>query len=129
AEGLRSALGHDAPRCEHGDAVREVLSLVHEVGGQEDGLAELTEPGDDLPGGPTGGRVEPGRRLVEEHDVGVADEGEGDVEATALPARELRGERVSRVVEADQGDGVLDVAWRSVVPGVQGEALPHRQVG
>ena len=31
--------------------------------------------------------------------------------------------------EADQGDGLVDVAWRAVEAGVQGEALAHGQAG
>jgi hypothetical protein len=40
------------------------------MGGEEDGLAELPEPGDDLPDGAAGGRVEAGGRLVQEDALG-----------------------------------------------------------
>ena len=93
------------------------------------GLAELAEPGDDLPGGPAGRRVEAGGRLVQEDDVGVADQRQGDVEAAALAAGQLGGEGVGLVGQADQGDGVVDVARRPVVAGVELQALAHRQPG
>jgi hypothetical protein len=56
------------------------------MGGEEDGLAEVPEPGDDLPGGAAGGRVEAGGRLVQEDELGVADEGEGEIEPAPLAA-------------------------------------------
>ena len=54
------------------------------MGGEEDGLAELSEPGNDLPGGAAGGRVETSGRLVQEDELGVADEGEGEIEPAPL---------------------------------------------
>ena len=121
--------GDDPPIGEDGDPVREVLGFVHEVGGQEDGLAELAQPGDYLPGRPAGRGVEPGRRLVEEDDVGVADQRQCDIESPTLAARELAGAGVCLVGQPDQGDGVVDPAWRPVVAGVELEALPHGQAG
>ncbi len=129
AEGLGCAFGDDAPVGEDGDPVGQVLGLVHVVGGQEDRLAELAEPGDDLPGGPAGRRIETGGRLVQEDDLGVADQGQGDIEAPALAAGQLRGERVRLLGQADQGDGVVDVARRPVVAGIQLQALAHGQAG
>jgi len=87
--GLGAACGDDPPASEHRDAVGQVLGFVHVVGGQEDCLAELAQAGDDVPRGTACCRVEPGRRFVEEHDLRVADQGERDVEAPALPAREV----------------------------------------
>ncbi len=39
--------------------------------------------------------IEAGCRLVEEHQLGVADQRQGDVEAAQLPARELAGARLA----------------------------------
>jgi hypothetical protein len=50
------------------------------VGGEEDRLAELAEPGDDLPGGPAGGRVKAGGRFVEEDELRVADERQREIQ-------------------------------------------------
>src|SRR5215472_14968203 len=79
AQRLRGTLGHHAPGRQHGDPVGQVFRLVHVVDGEEDGLAELPEPGDDVPGGAAGGRVETSGRLVQEDELWVADEGEREV--------------------------------------------------
>ena len=84
----RGAEGDDAPVDHHGDAVGQRLGLVHEVGGEEDRLAQRAEVLDRRPRLAAGRRVEAGGRLVEEEQVGVADEGEGEVQAAPLAARE-----------------------------------------
>ncbi len=97
------------------------------MGGQEDGLAEVAQAGDDIPRRMPRRGVEAGGRLVEEHDLRVADEGEGDVEPAALAARELGGQGAGLRGEADKGDGVVDIARPRVVAGVQPQAFTHRQ--
>ena len=129
AQRPRGAVGHDAPGREHRDPVGQVLRLVHVVGGEEDRLAELPQPGDDLPGGPAGGRVETGGRLVKEDELGVTDQREREIEPPPLAAGEPGGERACLTGEADQGDGLADVPWRAVEPGVHGQALTYRQAG
>ena len=52
-------------------------------------------------------RVEPGRRLVEEQQVGVADDAEGEVEAPALAAGEAVAALVDGLVEPDQLEALL----------------------
>jgi signal transduction histidine kinase len=69
------------------------------MGGEKDRLAELAEPGDDLPGGPAGGRVEPGGRLVEEDELGVTDQREREIEPPPLAAGEPGGERAGSGVQ------------------------------
>ena len=80
--------GDDPAAGDDRHPVREPLRLVHVVGGQEDGLAELaqTRRSPPRPGG--GRRVEAGRRLVEEEQLGVADQRDADVETAQLAARE-----------------------------------------
>ena len=112
AQRPRGAVSHDAPGGQHRDPVGQVLRLVHVVGGEEDRLAELAQPGDDLPGGPAGGGVETGGRLVEEDELGVADQREREVEPPPLAAGQPGGERARPAGEADQGDGLVDVARR-----------------
>src|SRR5580704_5778332 len=99
------------------------------MGGEEDGLAELPEPGNDLPGGAAGGRVETSGRLVQEDELRVADEGEGEIEAAPLAAGEPGAERARLLGQADQGDGLVDIPRRAIEPGVQGQALPDGQAG
>src|SRR5207302_1065251 len=70
-----------------------------------------------------------GGGLVEEEDFGVADEREGDVEAAALAAGEMRRERGHLIFESHERDRVVDVAGCRVVARVQSETLPDRQAG
>jgi hypothetical protein len=56
------------------------------VGGEQDRLAERAEVLDRLPAAPPRLRVEAGGGLVEEDQVGVAGQREGQVEAAALSA-------------------------------------------
>jgi hypothetical protein len=56
------------------------------MSGEEDGLAELPESGNDLPGGAAGGRVEARSWLVREDELRVADEGESEIELAPLRA-------------------------------------------
>ena len=129
AQRLRGALRHDVPGGDHRDPVGQVFRLVHVMGGEEDGLAELPQPGHDLPGRAAGGRVETGGRLVQEDEFRVADEGEGEIEAAPVAAGEPGAERARLLGEADQGDGLVDISRRAVEPGVHGQALPDGQAG
>ena len=106
AERARRALGDDLAGGDHGDPVGEPLGLLHVVGRQEDRLAELAQPVDDLPRGAARGGVEAGRRLVEEDQLGVADQRERDVEAAALPARERGGALLGLRGEVDERERV-----------------------
>ena len=109
--------------------VGEPLRLVHVVGGEEDGLAEVAQAGDHVPGLAPRRGVEAGRRLVEEEQLGVADQRHADVEAALLAAGETAGAGVRLAAEADQLDRLLDRPRRAVVAGVEPERLAHGQVG
>jgi hypothetical protein len=63
----------------------QVLRLVHVVRAQQDRLAERGEVLDDLPRLVPGRGVEPRRGLVEEQQVRVAGQGDGDVQPPLLP--------------------------------------------
>src|SRR5215831_8628269 len=93
AQRLRRALGHDVAGRQHRDPVGQVFRLVQVMSGEEDGLAEPAEPGNDLPGGAAGGRVETSGRLVQEDEFWVADEGEGEIETAPLAAGQPGAER------------------------------------
>ena len=56
------------------------------MGDQEDGDAALADALDQVPGVAASLRVEPGRELVEDGDLGVADERERDREPLLLAA-------------------------------------------
>ena len=110
AERLGRAAGDDLAVDHHGDAVGEVLRLVHEVRRQEDRLARRAQRADRRPGGAAGVRVKAGRRLVEEQHVGVADEAEREIQPAALAAGQLAGPRVALGVELDELDEVRRAA-------------------
>ena len=116
----------DLPLAQDGDAVGELLGLVEVVRGQQDRLAERAQRADHLPGGPARGRVEAGRRLVEEEDLGVADQAEAEVEPPLLAAGE-RPHRASRF-SSRPTSSITSSASRglAVVAGEEREALPRR---
>ena len=99
------------------------------MGRQEDGLAELAQAGDHVPGLAPGRGVEAGRRLVEEEQLGIADQRQADVEPALLATGEARGARLGLLGEADELDRLVDGARPAVVAGVELERLAHRQLG
>ena len=125
---LRRARRDDAPGRDDRDAVGEGLRLVHVVRGEEDRLAQVAQAADHVPGLAARRGVEAGGRLVEEEQLGVADQGEGDVEPPLLPARERRGPGVRLLGEADQLHRLVDVARGGVVAGVLLDGLPRREL-
>jgi hypothetical protein len=62
------------------DPVREPVGLLEVLGGEEDGDAGVAQAGDGVPDVAAAARVEAGGRLVEEHDRGLGDEAEREVE-------------------------------------------------
>ena len=87
--------GDDLAGAHDRDAVGEVLRLVHVMGGQEDRLAELAQRADRRPRLAARRGVKAGGRLVEEDQVGIADERESEIEPPALTAGELLGAHVA----------------------------------
>ena len=119
---------HDLSLAHHRDAVGELLGLVEVVRREQDGLAERAERADHLPRRAARLRVEAGRRLVEEDEVGIADERDAEVEPPLLAARERLDARVRLLLEPDERDHLVDVARRAVVAGEDRVRLAHRQV-
>ncbi len=96
---LRHRPGGDrAPVVEQHHLVGELLGLVHRVRGQDDGDTGGAQVADQRPHLPADVRVEPGRRLVEEDQLGASDDRAGEVDQLLLPAGEPAvrgaGERV-----------------------------------
>ena len=84
---------------------------------EEHGLAERAERADHLPRRAPRLRVEAGRRLVEEDEVGIADERDAEVEPPLLAARERLDPRARLLLQPDERDHLVDVARRAVVAG------------
>jgi hypothetical protein len=99
------------------------------VGGEEDRLAQLAQPVDRVPGGPPRRRVEARGGLVEEEQLGVADDSQRNVGSPALATGERADAGVALVAEAGELDGLVDSQRRRVEAGEQGDGLAHGQVG
>ena len=89
-QAARRVRGDDPALVDDGDAVAEALGLVHEVRDQDDRGAAVADLLDEVPGDPPRGGVEPRGHLVEEDDLGRADERQSDEQPLALPAGEAR---------------------------------------
>ena len=87
----RGALGDDPAVGEHRQPVGQCLGLVEVVGGEQDRGALGGQRPDQVPELAAGLRVEPGRRLVEEEQLGAADDAERHVHPAALAAGQRRG--------------------------------------
>ena len=72
-------------------------------------------------------RIESGRRLVEEHEVGVAHERDAEVEPALLAARQRLHSGVSLLDQPHEVDDLVDVTRLCVVPGEEDVGLPHCQ--
>ena len=73
-ERRRRATSDDLAVVHDGELVAEPLGLVHVVGGQQDRPPGFLELLDEIPQLAARLRIETGRRLVEEEQIGLADE-------------------------------------------------------
>ena len=117
AELARRALGEDRPVLDDRHAVGERLRLVQVVRGEEDGLAQPLQRAHGVPRLAPGRGVEARGRLVEEHELRVADEREREVEPPLLAARQHARAPLGGLGEPGQRDRLVDVARRVVEPG------------
>ena len=128
AQRVGRARGHDPAGGQDRHPVGQVLGLVHVVGGEQDRLAELAEALDQLPGTPPGRRVEPGGRLVQEEQVRVADQPEGQVEPSLLAARQRLDPGAGLLAQADQVDHLPGGARGRIVAAEQLQHLAHGEL-
>src|SRR5690606_34948300 len=73
-------------------------------------------------------RVEPGRRFVEEEQVGVADQGAGEAEPLALAAGERLHPGPRLRLELDRLDRLVDAPAARVEAPEEPDDLAHRQL-
>ena len=99
---VRRAGRDDAAVAEDREPIGELVRLLQVVRRQQDRLAERAQAADRLPGLPARGRIEAGRRLVEEDELGIADEREREVEPAQLAAGERPDARVALLLEPDE---------------------------
>jgi hypothetical protein len=93
---------------------------------QQHGLAELGQRADDVPRRAPRRRVEAGRRLVEEDQLGIADEREREVQPARLAARQPAREHALALAQPGQLDDLVDVARRGVEAGPVRDELARR---
>ncbi len=72
-----------------GDLVAEVFSLVHGMGGEDNGLALLLDGSDDLPEMAAGLGIKTGGRLVQKDQLRFIDQGQGQHQPLRLTAGDL----------------------------------------
>src|ERR1700722_17653766 len=120
--------------CQHASVlddrytVGQCLRLVQIVGREEDRLAKRAQRADRLPGGAPRLRIETGGRLVEEDQLGVADERQSEVEPAQLAAGKLARAHVGLLLQAHQAKYLLDVAGVRVEAGPVAQRLARCQV-
>jgi hypothetical protein len=120
--------GDDLAVAHHGHPVGEVLGLVHVVRGQEHGLAQLAQRPDRRPCLAAGRRIKPGGGLVKEDQVGIAHQGERQVQAPALASGQMLGAHIAISGELDELDDLVDRQLANVVPAVHLHQLGDRQI-
>src|SRR5436190_4910149 len=128
AQLARRALGEDVAALDDRHAVGQVLRLVEVVRGQQDGLAQVAQRADRRPRVAARGGVEPRRRLVEEDQLGVADERQAEVQPPQLAARQFARPHVLLALQPDQRDDLVGISRRRVHPREVRERLAHADV-
>ena len=110
------------------DAVGELLRLVEIVRRQQDRLAELAQLAHRLPCAAARLGIEAGRRLVEEDQLGIADQREREVQPAQLPAGELAAALVGLLLQAGEREHLLDVARARIEARPVAQRLARRDV-
>ena len=125
----RRTVGDEPAVAHHDDPVAEDLRLVDEVGDEHDGRPAGADQLDELPDDPPRRRVETLGQLVEEHDLRLVEQREGDEQALPLTARQGAERLVPQPVETPLGHRV----GRHPAVGEEGDGLadahPLGQVG
>ena len=99
--------GHDEPAgVDHHDVVAHLLHVVEQVRGHQHRDAERAEAGDEREHLLAAERVEAGGRLVEQHQLGIADERLGELRALAHAGREPADRAEPGLVEPDEVEDV-----------------------
>ena len=129
----RRALGHDPAGVHHREPVAELLCLVHVVGRDDQRDAVALEAVEPVPEHVPRLRVEAGRGLVEQQDLGLIDQRARDREPAAHAAGERLDLGVRLVLELREGeqagDAIADdVLRKPEVAAVDEEVLANGQL-
>ena len=98
----------DATLAHDGDARAELVHVAEDVRVEEHRLAALVQVLDDALDLDAADRVEPGHRLVEQHELGVVDERLGDADALQHALGVLAQVRVGGALQTDVPEQGLD---------------------
>src|SRR5262245_1480188 len=124
----RGSLRDDPAVVDDRDAVAEAFGLLHVVRREEHRAAGGLEDGDPLPELEPALRIEAGRRLVEEQDLGVPGERAGDGQPLPLAARQLADAGVALLLEREVLEETLRVPAALVEGAEELERLVHGQL-
>ena len=100
----RRALGDDLARGDDAEPVAELVGLLEVLRREEDRRALVAQAADLVPQRQARGRVQAGRRLVEEQHLGLVDERHREVQAAAHAAGVRRDAAVGGAGQADALD-------------------------
>lgn len=128
------AFGQDVAAVHDDEAVAEVGSLVHVVGGEEHGDSLCAQHAQFLPDEMASLRVEAGGGLIENKDLGLVDQGAGDDEAPLHATGEVADGGVGLFGELEEGEAFGDAltgdgAGHAVVARVDFQVLANGKVG
>ena len=127
-EGIRGALGDDAPTVDDADAMCEFVGLREVLGREEDRHAELlVQASHFVPDGGPAHRVEAGRGFVEEEHVRVVHECRREVETPLHAARVGPDPSAEGLAEVDEAADLVDPA-SGLVPGEAVEEIGRAHV-
>src|SRR5260370_20690869 len=116
AKPCQGALGKKLAVMNNADGVAELFDFAHDVGGKDDGLADVAAFADESGDGASGHDVEAVGGFVEDHHRGVVDESAGDGGFLLHAGGKLVA---AAVAEAAHGQAVEDIVdtpfWSSVV--------------
>ena len=125
---LDRALLEDLAVVHDREPVAEGLGLLQVVGRQERSSGPRLRGQDEVPERPPRGRIEAGRRLVEEDQLRVVDERERDRQALALAAGQVLRPASALLAEVEQVDQLVGRPARRVEAPEEVEDLDDRQL-
>ncbi len=122
------ALGDEPAVGEHADPIGEVFGLVEVVRRQQHRGTSFAQPLDQFPRLATRNGVEPGGRLVEEQQLGFADDAERQVDPASLASRQRADPGVDLGGQTDHLDDLVDRARIAIAGPVEPERLAHGEL-
>ena len=130
-EGLdlgRGPVGDDAPAADEHDAVGIGIGLLQVVRGEEDGPPAGSVAPDRGPERAARGHVHPRRRLVEDEERGVGQEGHGEAEPLLLAAGAFPDEAATELADTGPLENLVDRGRGREQAAREHERLPDGEV-